>query len=256
MASKPTVAIVPGAWHSPGSFDALITFLNAAGYPTVSKRLPSVDTATPTTTTAEGDAKFIVDQVLNPLLNDGKDIVFVAHSYGGSPGGAAVNGLSKADRAAAGLQGGIIGLVWIAALVAPNNVSLLQLVGGKFNDWVEIDTPSAGYTFPSTPKEVFYNDVPTPIANVAISELRKMSTLALSTGAGAPGWANPGFQGRLAYVRTGLDQCIPDFAQDGMMAGSGVKWDVKPFNTSHSPFLSQPKQLSETIDALAKGWSS
>ena len=139
MASKPTVAIVPGAWHSPVHYDALIAFLNAEGYSTVSKQLPSVDTATPTTTTAEGDSQFIVDQVLTPLLNDGKDVVLVAHSYGGSPGGAAANGLSKAERTASGKKGGIIGLVWVAALVAPNDVSLLTLVGGKFNDSVEID---------------------------------------------------------------------------------------------------------------------
>ena len=139
MASKPTVVIVPGAWHSPLHYDALITFLEAAGYPTVSRRLPSVDTATPNLTTANGDAQFIAQQVLTPLLNDGKDIVLVAHSYGGIPGGAAANGLSKTDRTAAGLHGGIIGLIWIAALVAPNTVSLLQLLGGKFGDWVQLD---------------------------------------------------------------------------------------------------------------------
>ena len=139
MACKPTVVIVPGAWHSPVHYDSLISFLKAAGYPTVSHKLPSVDTTTPSTTTAQGDAQAIVEKVLTPLLNDGKDVVLVAHSYGGSPGGAAANGLSKAERATSGLQGGIIGLVWIAALVAPNNVSLLQLIGGKFNDWVDLD---------------------------------------------------------------------------------------------------------------------
>lgn len=144
MASKPTVALVPGAWHTPVHFDILISFLDAEGYPTVSKQLPSVDTATPATTTSEGDSQFIIDQVLTPLLDDGKDVVLVAHSYGGCPAGAAANGLSKAERTAAGKKGGIIGLIWIAAYIAPSNVSVYTLASmyeasGKVKDWIEHD---------------------------------------------------------------------------------------------------------------------
>jgi hypothetical protein len=81
-----------------------------------------------------------------------------------------------------------------------------------------------------------------------------MSQNALSTPAGPPGWADPGFTGRLAYIRAGLDQCIPPFAQDGMIAATGVTWDVRHFETGHSPFLSQPVSLSKTIIGLAEAW--
>jgi hypothetical protein len=82
-----------------------------------------------------------------------------------------------------------------------------------------------------------------------------MSHSALTTPAGPPGWADPGFSGRLAYIRTSKDNAIPDFAQDGMMAGSGVTWDVHRFDTGHSPFLSQPDALSKTILGLAEAWA-
>ncbi|TVY90584.1 hypothetical protein LAWI1_G007608 [Lachnellula willkommii] len=255
MASKPTIALVPGAWHTPAHFDALSSLLNAEGYPTASKQLPSVDTATPNTTTTQGDSQFIVDQVLTPLLDDGKDIILLVHSYGGSPGGAAANGLSKAERTAAGKKGGIIGLIYVAAFIAPNNISIHTLTGGKFRDWVQIDTPSAGYTFPRYMKEILFNDVPDEIANVAIAKVKKMSTTAVSTNASAPGWANPGYQGRLAYVRTALDNAIAPTAQDRLIKNSGVTWDVHAYNTSHSPFLSHPQALVQTIDTLAKRWS-
>ena len=83
-----------------------------------------------------------------------------------------------------------------------------------------------------------------------------MSQVALSTPAGPAGWADPGFKDRLAYIRAGKDQCIPAFAQDGMMLATGVAWDVHEFETGHSPFLSQPEQLSKTITALAEKWAS
>jgi len=116
--------------------------------------------------------------------------------------------------------------------------------------------PSPGYAFPKIIKDIFYNDVPDEIANVAIGEVKKMSMTALSTGASAPGWANLGYQGRLAYVRTALDNCIPASAQDSMMEKSGVTWDVHAFDASHSPFLSQPQALAQTIVSLAESWSS
>ena len=132
MASKTTVAIVPGAYHTPVHFDTFISFLHAEGYPTVSKQLPSVDAATPSTTTSERDSHFIVDQILTPLLDAGKDIVLVAHSYGGCPAGAAANGLSKAERIAAGKKGGIIGLIWVTlSLRRPIHLCVHWLVGSS-----------------------------------------------------------------------------------------------------------------------------
>ena len=98
-----------------------------------------------------------------------------------------------------------------------------------------------------TPKDIFYNDVPTPLANTAISQLRPESENALSTGSSPPAWADSVFNGRRAYVHTLLDHCIPPQAQKGMLAATGVVFQVADFNTSHSPFLSQPRKLSQTI---------
>jgi len=253
--SLPTIVVVPGAWHSPVHYTELLALFEAAGYPTSSSVLPSVDPPNPNITTATTDADFIKDNILAPLLSQGKEIVMVMHSYGGSPGGAAANGLSKVERTAAGKTGGIIGLVFIAALLVQEGTSLLTAVGGTFNPWVEVNTPP-GYLTPSTPIEVFYNDVSSAVADWAVKALKIESQTALSTGAPPPGWANPEFDGCRAYVRTALDHCIPPAAQDGMMAASGVIWDVHPFNTSHSPFLSEPGPLSQTIISLAKAWSS
>ena len=74
----------------------------------------------------------------------------------------------------------------------------------------------------------------------------------LDTKASAPCWAEDGYKGRLAYVRTAQDGVNPAFAQDLWMEGTKVHWDVVDMNTSHGPFISQPRELSEAIVKFAR----
>jgi hypothetical protein len=62
------------------------------------------------------------------------------HSYGGSPGGVTTNGLSEAERSSLGEKGGILGLMFNAALLASKGVSLKSAVKGKFHPLVGIDS--------------------------------------------------------------------------------------------------------------------
>ena len=136
---KPTFVLVPGAWHSPVHYSLLTSFLNAEGYDIVSQRLPGVDSPNPKNISVQTDADFIRSQEIMPLLNQGKEVVLIACSYGGSPGAAAAKGLSKAERKTTGKKGGLIGLIFIAALLAEEGLSLKQAVGGQFNDWVIVN---------------------------------------------------------------------------------------------------------------------
>lgn len=63
----------------------------------------------------------------------------------------------------------------------------------------------------------------------------------------AQSWAEKGFSGRLAYVRTADDKINPAFAQDMWMEGTGVNWDVVTMQTSHAPYLSQPEELAKHL---------
>lgn len=137
--SKPTFVLVPGAWHSPSHYDHLLARLREVGYPTVSLALPSVNPQNPEIIEVATDAAFIREKMLLPLLEDGKDVVLALHSYGGSPGGAAAKGLSKSERSSQGRQGGIIGLIFIAAFLAREGDSLLSALGGKWDSWVMVN---------------------------------------------------------------------------------------------------------------------
>lgn len=137
ISGLPTVALVPGAWHSPIHYTELIAYLRHAGYETISQRNPSVAAIDPNVQTAALDAKAIRENVLMPLIDGGEDVVLVMHSYGGLPGATAGRGLSKTERSAAGKPGGIVGLIFISALVGKEGQSLLSsLPGQRFDPWV------------------------------------------------------------------------------------------------------------------------
>ena len=102
-------------------------------------------------------------------------------------------------------------------------------------------------------KDVFFNDVPEPLSDLAAAELKNQSRHSAETPCGPPAWSDAVYNGRRAYVTCTLDKAIPPAAQEVMIQQSGVHWDVETFDTGHAPFLSQPKKLSDwTVNEISK----
>lgn len=136
--TKPTIVLIPGAWHTPAYFNPLRNHLEAQSYPTISHQLPSVGcTDSACNHTAQTDAEFVRKKTLLPLLDAGKRVMLAMHSYGGHPGSAAAYGLSEEERHKEGLKGGVMGLVFMAGFVIP--------VGKSVGDMKP--PPLAGQTF-------------------------------------------------------------------------------------------------------------
>lgn len=133
--SKPVVVVVPTAWHSPQHYSLLFDLLQKAGYAVSAQPLPSVNPATPVNVHVATDAEFVRHQQLLPLLDQGKDVLLVMHGYGGCPGGMAAKGLSKKQRSAEGVQGGVVGLVFVAGFLLLEGESVFSKLGGKFEPW-------------------------------------------------------------------------------------------------------------------------
>ena len=209
------------------------------------------------------DAAFIRTNVIMPQIDAGKEVILAVHSYGGLPGAVAAKGLSKEERMADGKEGGIIGLIFICALVTRTGDSLLSILPGQvFDPWVIQYVSSADHVYPVSgishgvilqddgqlgvrnPKQVFYADVPSPQDWAAIDALRNQSRASLSTPGGPPAWSDAVYNERRSYFRTLDDQSIPAVAQKAFLDNSGVQWSVKNFHSSHSPFLSHPADLA------------
>ena len=86
--------------------------------------------AEPPLTTLDPEVEYIRTKVL-PLLEQGREVIVVMHSYGGFAGSAALRGLSKAERHEQGLSGGIMALVYLAAWMLDEGQSVSGSGGGK-----------------------------------------------------------------------------------------------------------------------------
>jgi hypothetical protein len=76
---------------------------------------------------------------------------------------------------------------------------------------------------PSTPENIFYNNVPAAVTQLAVKELKIEAITLVITCVSAPAWPAGVFRGRLAYVRTALDNSIPASLRDAWLQDSGVE---------------------------------
>lgn len=131
--SKPVLIFIPGAWHTPEYFSDVVEKLESYGYECHALRLPSV--GGDDTTTVADDAAFIRKTTL-PIIEAGKKVVLVMHSYGGVPGTESVKGgLAQKDREAIGRNGGVVGLVYLASFLIPEQCSINTFLG-SMPDWI------------------------------------------------------------------------------------------------------------------------
>lgn len=126
--SNPIFIIVPGAWHPSSSYEILANHFKAANLIVLIAHHPSLNSAEPLSVTCTQDAEAVRDVFL-PLIEEGNDVVLVVHSYGGITGSGAAYGLSKSSRAKAGKKGGVVGIVYIAAFLVPQGLSMDGTIG-------------------------------------------------------------------------------------------------------------------------------
>lgn len=85
--------------------------------------------------------KFFRNEVILPLLDSGKNIVIVLHSYAGASVGGAIQNLSKQERQNAGLDGGIIGVILQTAMCLPVGLSIQEMLQlpDEMKPWIIVD---------------------------------------------------------------------------------------------------------------------
>lgn len=142
---NPIFVFIPGAWHTPDTFDIVRDVLAKRGYE--SEAVPNVSVgATDTSFGLLADVAH-TKSVIQTLADQGRRIVVVNHSYGGLVGAGAVEGLGLKQRAQAGLSGGVIQVVWMAAFVAPKGMSVIDMLGGDYLPWMLLKVRASLYRF-------------------------------------------------------------------------------------------------------------
>lgn len=119
--SKPSIILIPGSFGLPEFYDPIVNAIKSKGYEIIALHLPSVgpnaglprDGPPPS---MYDDAACIATET-EKLVNQGKDVVLWAHSYGGIPMTQSTKGLGKEERKATGKSGGIVRLAYMTCLV-------------------------------------------------------------------------------------------------------------------------------------------
>ncbi|OJD32277.1 uncharacterized protein BKCO1_3900087 [Diplodia corticola] len=241
--AKPTLVFAPGAWHTPDCFDIVREQLHQRGWATEGVAYPSVGAEPPTKGLAEDAAA--VRATLQRLADEAKEIVLVVHSYGGLVGQNAIEGLGFHQRQKAGKKGGVIMFVYLTAFVAPKGATIKAMLGGQFLPWMKFD---GDYCRADTPEQVFYHDVEAEGQKKAVGRLQHNSARIFTDEVTYEPW----HEVPCMYFFCETDQALPLPIQQAMAKALGDKAVTYTSVGSHSPFLSQPKEVVDGLEFAAK----
>lgn len=120
--SKPTILFVTGSFAPVEFYTNIVDLITSAGHTIQIVKLPSITKKPGPLPTMYDDAAHIA-ALATELADQGKDIILMAHSYGGTPASQAMKGLSKSERAKAGKKGGVVRLAYMTAVAPAEGVA-------------------------------------------------------------------------------------------------------------------------------------
>ena len=143
MTTKPTILFIHGSWHNPAHFEGIRNLFESQGYPTSCPLQPSIDHRPPTG--LKEDAQVIQDELTKLIHKQQKEVLVVAHSYGGIVATESITqDLSINARREKGLKGGVLHILYMCAFLLVEGKSLASALGG-LPPWIPVDVYSSAY---------------------------------------------------------------------------------------------------------------
>ncbi|KAL4908878.1 hypothetical protein BDW74DRAFT_165599 [Aspergillus multicolor] len=229
--TQPTIVFSLGAWSTPAVFDAVRSRLHSLGFDSECAARPSVD-AEPPLKTFEDDVASL-RSVLTRLAEEGKDIIVVAHSYGGMVASSAVEGLGPAK----GDRGKVVKVIYLAAFALDKGQSLLGLLDGNLLPWMKLE---GDYVY--TDNTTIWHDLPAAEQETWAAKARGTSRLVFSGENAYEPWRDIGIP--CAYIICEQDLALPPPLQE--MLAEKVAGPERTFRLpgGHCPFLTIPDHLT------------
>ncbi|KAF4340518.1 dehydrogenase reductase sdr family member 4 [Fusarium beomiforme] len=250
-ATRPTLVIVPGNFSLPRFWSTIQQAVEEKGYPVEVVALQS------SCEERIDPAPGLVDDVkaatilLNKHINQGKDVVLLMHSYGGMVGTEATRGLSRVEREKGGLRGGVVHLVFLAAVFAPPGKStrgLYESNPGRYprreGEYLVCDEETA---------MCFYSDL-TKEQGLPLAQAASKVSQALRVFGDEQ--AYDGFHKLIqsSYILTRKDILVPEVAQRQFISrleeNGGRPVPVYELDTGHSPHQTEPQLLMRTLERI------
>jgi pimeloyl-ACP methyl ester carboxylesterase len=236
--STTTYVLVHGAWSGQYAWRATKPFLERGGNTVLTLDLP-----------AHGDDRSAIENAslesyknaVITTIGERKNVVLVGHSFGGMVISAVAEAVPEK----------IAKLVYVAAYLPRNGESLFALSQEDKNSkvgqyWNQTSPEAAGIKAQGL-IEVFCADCPLPWQQTLLRKNRLEPIAPLAT----PVALSPERFGSVPryYLETLQDNAVSHALQKLMLSRSSVVKSVA-MNTSHLPFLSQPKAFADALGGL------
>ncbi|KAI3331731.1 alpha/beta-hydrolase [Xylariaceae sp. AK1471] len=258
--SKPSIILATGSFALPSLYDNFADAIRANGYDIKVLHLPSVGSGPgvgrdSAPASLYDDAAFIAKEI-ETLANAGKEVILVAHSYGGMPATESTKGLSIQERRKEGKKGGLIRIAYKTVLLTTPGHAAYEVLASvpqegrprsepDENGWLHQIDPelSAAYSFSDLPKE---------------DALRWNAQFSLHS---AVSFSNPlthaGYKDvPISYLLCDEDLVIPPEIQrqeiDMIEKETGNKVDVTTIKAGNCPTASVNDQVVEWLLQVAK----
>ncbi|THX46062.1 hypothetical protein D6D06_10243 [Aureobasidium pullulans] len=252
--SKPSIVLVPGAWHVPAHFNHAIEKLEDQGYVCVGVNLPT-NTRNPL---VDGRLLGIEDDVaavraaVMDQLDAGNDVVVVTHSYSSVPGTVALTGLNLKARRTANKTNGVVSVVIISGFILPLGSTMLTIMGGQLPPQYLLENNTALPFAGPGAINILYNDIDHNKALKAVWRLEPQSygvntSIIPDQVAGITGIP-------VNYLLCEDDRAVPLVMQNAAIKalkekGGHVYAEVA--KSGHSPFLKLPEETARFIRKAA-----
>ncbi len=237
-----TYVLVHGAWQAPYVWDSVRSHLSAQGHRVIVVELPGhgADTSAPHTLSMD----VYRDKVIAALPETKGKVILVGHSMGGM----------VISHVAEAVPGRISKLVYIGAFLPASGQALTDLA---YSDAASKLGPSLVPSADQLTLDVLRDSLVTLFINDG-AQVEKDRVLANYRAEPAIPFANKVSLStekfgavEKVYIKTLQDVVISPALQDRMIAQAGIK-TVFEVNTSHSAFLSQPREVSDLLRRIGE----
>lgn len=235
------VVLVHGAWMGAWAWDDVAPRLEEAGHPTVVVELPAH--GDDGTAAADATLASYRDEVIAALDGLEGPAAVVGHSMGGM----VISEVAEARPES------ITTLVYLAAFLPETGKSLFDIASTDAESITAMHLVDNGdgtaSLDPAAIGDVFCGDCTEDDVQTIVDRTRPEPFMPLVT----PAMLTDGAFGsvRKTYVHTELDAAVSLSAQEAMVAATPVA-EVRSLASAHSPFLSQPEALADTIVELVE----
>ncbi|KAF2877482.1 Alpha/Beta hydrolase protein [Massariosphaeria phaeospora] len=251
MASNLTIVLSTGSFCTPAAYAQPFAALTSQGY---EFHIPQLLTAgkKPGPLPNLADDTAMLSALITKLADEDKDILLLAHSYGGTPASESIKGLSKAEREKAGKKGGVVRLGFMTSLVPPIGVTAGALMADARSGYQAIDGDGWLYLPDlALAGQIVFSSLPPEEATKEVANFVQHSPLCFASELTYAGYKDV----PVSYLFCEKDECVPPSVQqagiDMIEKESGNAVDVTRFPCDHVPSVTAPEKVVDWILATA-----